>query len=246
MIQDFPTFQEEFKKNLLSKKPSKRIIEWQKDGSLKKHFIQLDRCVGVHQDPKFHQDDVFSHCIKTCDNVPPIPSLRWAALLHDIGKYDVRSWHILCGLCLPEKKIIGFCRLHNKKCFKECNHAVERITFYRHEIASERTAKKVIKRYDVEPKIKKEAILLISLHMYNYTSAWTDKAINRFVHSSGITARNLSKWEKFPLFRLRMADRISRGLEPISEKQVDFINTLKCYFNGPEPLLPIEEYDENE
>lgn len=229
-MQAFQEFAEIFKKNLLADKPSKRIIEWQKEGLLKKHLLQLDRCVGVQQDPKYHHDDVFTHCIKTCDNVPANEILRWAGLLHDVGKYDTRSYHILCGLRFPEKRIVQYCDIKRRKCSKSCKHAVERITFYRHEIASERIAKKVLKRYKVPFARGRKIVDLISNHMYNYSFDWSDRAVNRFINTTGLTKEDLQNWQEFPIFRLRLADRMSRGLEPITQKQLDFINRLREYF----------------
>jgi hypothetical protein len=230
-MKDFIEFSEIFKKNLLAKKPSTQIIEWQKEGVLKRHLLALDRCVGIHQDPKFHQDDVFTHCVKTCDNTPPDIVLRWAGILHDTGKYDVRSWHILCRLYLPDKRIIQYCRIKGKKCFKRCDNAIERITFYRHEIASERIAKKVLKRYKVPFEEGRAIVDLISNHMYNYTSDWSEKALNRFIKANKLTKADLIDWQKVPIFQLRMADRISRDLEPITQKQLDFIERLRGHFD---------------
>ena len=45
---------------------------------------------GVVQ-PTFHDLDVFAHTIQTVDGAPASPVLRWAALLHDIGKAPCRT-----------------------------------------------------------------------------------------------------------------------------------------------------------
>ncbi len=129
----FMQFAKEFNENLLNPQPSIKIIGWQEAGLLKRFIPSLDKCVGISQDTKFHVDDVFQHCIKTCDNVPPILSLRWAGLLHDIGKAQTRGRHILCGLTYPkEKKIVTYCRIKKRRCSGKCEHAIERITFYKH------------------------------------------------------------------------------------------------------------------
>lgn len=49
-------------------------------------FPELDALRGCHQN-KYHQEgDVFNHTLMVLENTPPDLNLRWAALLHDIGK----------------------------------------------------------------------------------------------------------------------------------------------------------------
>jgi hypothetical protein len=85
----------------------------------------------------------------------------------------------------------------------------------------------VLKRYKVPFEQGRAVVKLISTHMFNYTFDWSEKALNKFVKSTGITLDDLTDWQKIPLFQLRMADRISRGLEPITQKQLDFIERLR-------------------
>jgi tRNA nucleotidyltransferase (CCA-adding enzyme) len=230
-MKDFPQFREAFGQNLLSLEPSLKIIEWQKQGLLKKHLQPIDKCVGIKQDDKFHIDDVFQHCVKTCDNVPPELCIRWAGLLHDIGKAHTRSTHLLCGRTYPEIKApVTICPLWDKKCNKKCEHAIKRTTFYKHELASERLAKMVLKQYQVSQRAVKIILGLINTHMYNYDCSWTDKAVARFVRKSIIKADDLQNPDMFPLFQLRIADRKSRGLKPVTQKQRDFEHRLKEYF----------------
>ena len=41
---------------------------------------------GFDQRNRHHCYDVLTHSVKTLEGVPPVPDLRWAALLHDLGK----------------------------------------------------------------------------------------------------------------------------------------------------------------
>jgi len=45
---------------------------------------------GVTQ-PTFHDQDVFSHTLESVGHAPPTLVLRWAALLHDVGKEPTRT-----------------------------------------------------------------------------------------------------------------------------------------------------------
>lgn len=41
---------------------------------------------GFEQHNPYHDKDVWAHTVKVVESIPPKPHLRWAALLHDIGK----------------------------------------------------------------------------------------------------------------------------------------------------------------
>lgn len=195
---DFHTFREDFTQNLLNNKPSEKIRKWLKLGWLDKYLRQLARCNTIPQDDRFHCDNVFTHCVKTCDNTPPVLTLRWAGLLHDVGKYK--------AFRQDEKK---------------------KITFYRHELFSRDMGERILKKYKVDS--SKEILDLIVGHMFYYTSDWSDSAIRRFIKTHNLTLSQLDQWESIPLFQLRIADRLSRGLKPITRKQLDFINRLRRY-----------------
>ena len=47
---------------------------------------ELAPCVGFDQHNPHHLYDIFEHTARVVEAVPPIPALRWAALLHDAGK----------------------------------------------------------------------------------------------------------------------------------------------------------------
>ncbi len=47
---------------------------------------ELEPCVGFDQRNPHHIYDVYTHIAHVTENVPALPVLRWAALLHDVGK----------------------------------------------------------------------------------------------------------------------------------------------------------------
>jgi tRNA nucleotidyltransferase (CCA-adding enzyme) len=227
---DFPRFKELFHYNLLSERPSTQILEWQQEGLLGEYLSELDRCVEITQDPKFHKYTVFEHCLETCDHTPPVLTLRWAGLLHDTGKALTQGQHLLCRRQQVNKLPVQNCPWKNKPCYPACKHAIRRITFYKHELASLKVARQVLKRFDVTGLDYKLIMDLIAMHMYNFSSDWTDKATRRFIERSGITMADLNNPDEFPLFRLRIADRLGRGLIPVTQRQRDFETRLKDYF----------------
>ena len=62
--------------------------------------------VGFDQCSKWHRYDVWEHTVRTIENAPAIPVLRWAALLHDCGK----------PACFAkDENGAGHCRGHQEK-----------------------------------------------------------------------------------------------------------------------------------
>ena len=47
---------------------------------------ELGPCVGFDQRNPHHRYDVYTHSVRTLEAVSPVPALRLAALLHDVGK----------------------------------------------------------------------------------------------------------------------------------------------------------------
>lgn len=195
----------ELNKILLSKKPSKYLKLLQKTGLLKQIAPELDMCVGVKQDKRYHKFDVFNHSIYTCDNCSPDLVLRLAGLLHDIGKAVTR---------------------------REVPNGGEgrKVTFHKHEMASVKMARDLLRRLKYDTDTIKEVLILVKLHMFHYTRDWTDAAVRKFIRKADIKEEfiNEQKISEFPLFKLRAAERRGNGLKgvAITDRQTDFEHRL--------------------
>lgn len=76
---------EELNKILISENPH-YIKELHSCGLLKYIMPEVDRCFGEPQKNKYHIYDVGDHIMHTVQSTPADLVLRWAALMHDIGK----------------------------------------------------------------------------------------------------------------------------------------------------------------
>ena len=129
-------------------------------GALAVILPELDRCAGVTQN-EYHPDDVFVHSIKTCDCVPRENLLvRWAALVHDVGKVDKKQ------------------RVQDEK-------LGERVVFYGHQIVSAQTAVKVLRRLRYRNAFVKKCENLVRHHMFDYDSSWKGSTVRRFIGRVG-------------------------------------------------------------
>jgi poly(A) polymerase/tRNA nucleotidyltransferase (CCA-adding enzyme) len=154
---------------------------------------------------------VFEHCLYTCDFIEPTLILRLAALFHDIGKPET------AGKKAKDKT---------------------RTTFHKHEVASSKLTREILERLKYAEYIIKEVTHLIRLHMYHYTSEFTDAAVRRFIIRSNINDEWIKKLDEFPLFKLREADRLGNGFKTVSvtEAQRRFQRRIIDVFNKSKGL----------
>ncbi len=123
------------------------------------HFLpELLPLRGTGQDGR--HKDVFGHTLKVVENVPATPLLRWAALLHDIGK--------------PKTKTVQDGKVH----------------FFRHEMVGARMARRILRRLRCDRESSERIQRLVAEHLRPnlYTPDWTDGAVRRFLRETeGIT-----------------------------------------------------------
>lgn len=185
-------FRDEFEKILFSPVPSVGLRLMEETGVLKIFIPELSECRGVTQKDArgFHNFDVLDHCISACDGAPKENlTVRYAALFHDIGKKDTRE--------------VVF-----KSDPQNPNNKVKIIHFFRHEIYSEKIARKILTRIKLSNAAVNQICHLVLEHMFHYESSWSDASVRRFIVKVG--RENIDD-----LFALRLADSFGKDGNPI-------------------------------
>jgi poly(A) polymerase len=116
---------------------------------------------GQHKDVYLHTLQVLEQAIdlERASGMEPDLTLRWAALLHDVGK--------------PETRAFG---------------PNGRVTFHHHEVVGARMARKRLKELRCSKKLVDDVAQLVFLHLrfYGYRNGeWTDAAVRRYVVDAG-------------------------------------------------------------
>lgn len=101
---------DELNKIMLSRRPSEGWLLLDKTGLLPLIFPELVTLKGVEtKDGRGHKD-VFLHTLKVLDNLAETSDnlwLRWAALLHDIGKPKSKAWDPQAGWTFRNHNYLG-------------------------------------------------------------------------------------------------------------------------------------------
>lgn len=149
----------EFFKLLTSPHPSEGMLIFKNSGLLNEIIPELNKTFGVEQKSpgRHHIYDVGNHLfmsLKYCKSKDPI--VRFATLIHDIGK--------------PQT-------------YKVQKNGV--ITFYNHEIISTKIAENIAERLRFSNKEKDKFIRLVKFHQFTLNEKQTDSAIRRFIRNVG-------------------------------------------------------------
>jgi tRNA nucleotidyltransferase (CCA-adding enzyme) len=148
----------EFDRLMEAARPSSGFELLRSAGLLELWMPELTRCAGVTQN-RFHAHDVYEHSLRTCDAAPAAkPWVRWAALLHDIGKPDTRV----------ERDGDG--------------------TFYGHAAAGAELADRLLARLRFANRDRERIVHLVREHMFEYRPEWSDAAIRRWLRRVGVDA----------------------------------------------------------
>jgi poly(A) polymerase len=119
---------------------------------------ELAATVDFSQEAGRRHKDVWEHTKQVVRQSVPSPIVRWAALLHDIGKVPTR-------VMLPDGKV----------------------TFHRHAEIGARMWDPIARRlgFDKPERYKIRFLILHHLRANAYEPAWTDAAVRRFDHEMG-------------------------------------------------------------
>lgn len=167
-------------------------------GLLAAVFPEVQAVVGLHEDTArpvpgrrngYAHKDVWAHTCKVVVQADPAPTVRWAALLHDIGKARTRT-------VAPDGTV----------------------HFLGHAEVGERMAKRVLRRLGM-PVERSAAIRFLVLHHLRanqYETSWTDSAVRRFARELEGHLDELMALSRADMTTQRPA-RLAEGLASLAE-----------------------------
>ena len=140
-------------------------LQWLHDvGWLGLWLPELEATVDFSQEAGRRHKDVWEHTKQVVRQAVPRPDLRWAALLHDIGKVPTRTFTPDGG-----------------------------VHFHRHSEVGARMFEDVARRFAIDRpgKSKVKFLILHHLRANQYDGSWTDSAVRRFEREMAVHLEDL-------------------------------------------------------
>ena len=186
-------------------------LQWLYDAGLLAQLLpELEATVEFSQEGGRRHKDVWDHTKTVVLQAVPRPAVRWAAVLHDIGKVPTRRF-------LPGGKV----------------------TFHGHaEVGVRMFRRGPAKRIRFPAALEERVELLIRHHLRpgQYDGSWTDSAVRRFARDMGPILTDLLDLGRADVTSRRPGKR-KRCLRMISELSKR-IRDLEEIDNRPKPLPP--------
>lgn len=147
---------DELSRLMVAPQPSEALRMTVETG-LAEHFLPELSRLAMEQDPHHRHKDVLAHTFAVVDKTSPDLVLRLAALLHDIGKPDTRSFD-------PEG-----------------------VSFHHHEVVGARMARQRLRQLRYPKQVVADVGHLVFLHLRPHTLklGWSDSAVRRYVRDAG-------------------------------------------------------------
>jgi poly(A) polymerase len=110
---------------------------------------------GFHESSPVHHKDLWDHTMQVVLQTPEVPAMKWAGLLHDIGKVWTRRVDEEAG----------------------------QVAFHRHEEQGALLFEGIARRFKLDRATTAQVAFLIEHHgrAHQYSSEWSDGAVRRFV-----------------------------------------------------------------
>lgn len=109
-IISYERISDELNKIILSDSPSRGFVELERTGLLAIILPELTALMGRETKNGISHKDIFFHTLEVLDNVSKKSTnlwLRWAALLHDIGKPKSKGWNNIGGWTFHNHNYLG-------------------------------------------------------------------------------------------------------------------------------------------
>ena len=167
------------------------VLQWLRDtGLLAVLLPELDATVAFSQEADRKHKDVWEHTKAVVWQAVPRPAVRWAAVLHDIGKVTTRRFG-------KDGKV----SFHG--------HAEDGVRMFR---------RGVTKRIGFPEEVRERVEVLVLHHLRpgHYETEWSDAAVRRFGREMEPWLRDLLDLSRADITSRRPGKR-KRGLEMISE-----------------------------